>query len=325
MNIEAGLRRSSSAHPPLLHCEQRSLRQRKIARLAYDSEHGKLWQDIKAALDKIRARASKFATDAEWAFGKRTARVLGVLTLFAVVVTLLMVFLDWYVAPNKPDERKDLVLTLAQILGGTALLSGLYFTWRTLQVNREGQLTERFTRAIDQLGATDDKTGRPQLELRLGGIYALERIDKESPERAYHRTVMDVLTAYTREDASRDRGEYSRREPPADIQAILNVLNRRQEGGVPKDPVHHLDLRGAYLEGASLVGAALEGANLERSNLRGAALEGAKLQAARLQDADLRGAYLQVANLRGAKVTEEQLAAARSLQGATMPDGSKHP
>jgi hypothetical protein len=39
-----------------------------------------------------------------------------------------------------------------QILGGAALLSGLYSTWRTLQVNREGQITERFTRAIDQLG-----------------------------------------------------------------------------------------------------------------------------------------------------------------------------
>jgi hypothetical protein len=31
-------------------------------------------------------------------------------------------------------------------------LRRLYFTWRTLQVNHEGQITERFTRAIDQLG-----------------------------------------------------------------------------------------------------------------------------------------------------------------------------
>ena len=37
-------------------------------------------------------------------------------------------------------------------------------------------------------------------EVRLGGIYALERIDKESPERAYHSTVMEVLTAYVREN-----------------------------------------------------------------------------------------------------------------------------
>ena len=85
---------------PLLHCEQRSLRQRKVARLAYDSEHGKLWQDIKADLDKTGTSASKFAAAAEWAFGKKTARVLGVLALFAVVVALLFLSLHLYVAPN---------------------------------------------------------------------------------------------------------------------------------------------------------------------------------------------------------------------------------
>jgi hypothetical protein len=79
-----------------------------------------------------------------------------IVALFAVVVTVLLVFLHWYVGPTKPSEKMDLVLALAQILAGSALLSGLYFTWRTLQVNREGQITDRFTRAIDQLGKTDD-------------------------------------------------------------------------------------------------------------------------------------------------------------------------
>jgi len=137
--------------------------------LAYDSEHGKLWQDIKAVLDKTRVRSKKFATDAEWAFGRRTARVLGVVMLFAVVVALLLVFLNWYIAPTKPGDKKDLVLAMAQILAGTALLSGLYFTWRTLQVNREGQITERFTRAIEHLGATHADNSK-NLVLRVGGL-----------------------------------------------------------------------------------------------------------------------------------------------------------
>jgi hypothetical protein len=284
-------------------------------------------------LDATKAWAGKLAQNAEWILGRRAARVLGAVALLAVVVALLMVFLDWYVAPNHPGERKDLVLTLAQILGGIALLSGLYFTWRTLQVNREGQLTDRFTRAIDQLGSE-------KLELRLGGIYALERIDKESPERAYHRTVMDVLTAYIREDSGRDRGESSRptsasnedaeqhkgveqnaqptlRRPPADIQAILNVLNRRQQGGVPKDRVHHLDLRGANLERVSLVGAELAGAALEGTNLQGAALEGANLQGARLQGANLREAHLEAANLQSARLQGADLHAAH-LQVADL-------
>jgi hypothetical protein len=118
--------------------------------------------------------------------------------LVAVVVAVLFALLNWYIAPTKPGQRKDLILALAQILGGTALLSGLYFTWRTLQVNREGQITDRFTRAIDQLGKTDDK-GRKLFEIRLGGIYALERIARESEED--HWPIMEVLTAYIRKHA----------------------------------------------------------------------------------------------------------------------------
>jgi hypothetical protein len=59
--------------------------------------------------------------------------------------------------------------TLAQILGGIAVGIGIYFAWGNLITAREGQITERFTRAIDQLG-------NPSIEIRLGGIYALERI-----------------------------------------------------------------------------------------------------------------------------------------------------
>jgi hypothetical protein len=131
-------------------------------------------------------------------FGIRAVRVVGVVVLFALVIVQLFLVLDWYIAPTKPSQRKDLILTLAQILGGTALLSGLYFTWRSLQVNREGQITDRFTRAIDQLGKTDDK-GNKRLEIRIGGIYALGRIAKESKEDYW--PIMEILTAYVRQNA----------------------------------------------------------------------------------------------------------------------------
>ena len=111
------------------------------------------WAQTFAALATVGALIAR----TECIFGRRTARFLGVLALSAVVVALSLVLLNWYVAPTKPSGSKDLVLTLASILGGTALLSGLYFTWRTLQVNCEGQITERFTQAIDQLGKTNDQ------------------------------------------------------------------------------------------------------------------------------------------------------------------------
>ena len=143
--------------------------------------------------------------------------------LFAVVVALLLEFLNWYIAPTKPGDKKDLVLAMAQILAGTALLSGLYFIWRTLQVNREGQITEHFTRAIDQLGATDDK-GKARLEIRLGGIYGLERIAKDSPERDYS-TIMEVLTAYVRSNAP--RSPYEGHKPTSVTLRFLQAASMR--------------------------------------------------------------------------------------------------
>jgi hypothetical protein len=129
--------------------------------------------------------------------------------LVGIVLYILLFFaLWWFIRPDLGDttQKKDFAQLMAQIAGGLALLFGLYFTWRrveisqkTLEVQQDQQVTERFTRAIDQLGATDDM-GDPRLEIRLGGIYALERIARDSPERDYS-TVMEVLTAYVRENA----------------------------------------------------------------------------------------------------------------------------
>jgi hypothetical protein len=311
------------------------LRQRKVVGLAYHSQHGKLWQGIKAALDWTRAKASNFADAAEWAFGRRTARVLGVVVLFAVVVALLLVFLDWYIAPTKPGDKKDLVLAMAQILAGTALLSGLYFTWRTLQVNREGQITERFTRAIEQLGATHADNSK-NLVLRLGGVYALERISKESKED--HWSIIEVLTAYVRqhtpwrpEEAQQDaavqkKSEYStgKSEPSevpglaADIQAIMTVIRRRTRSFGNGEP-EFLDLHETNLSGADFWYADLTGANLFKANLTGADLSHADLTTASFVKANLTDADLEYADLKYASLWNADLTGA-DLTGANLTD-----
>jgi hypothetical protein len=132
----------------------------------------------------------------------------------AVVLGLI---LDWYIDPQTSTQKKDLVQALGLITAGVAGAVGIFFTWRgqrqtreaqeenqqntqaqlrhaqeELWLTRQGQITERFTRAIDQLG--HDRT-----EIRLGGIYALERIAKESEED--HWPIMEVLTAYVRQHA----------------------------------------------------------------------------------------------------------------------------
>jgi hypothetical protein len=96
----------------------------------------------------------------------------------------------------KAKAINDVRATLLQGIGGAVILLGAYFTYRQLQSGREqlrvaqqGQVTERFTRAIDQLG-------HAELDVRLGGIYALERIANDSADD--RTTIAEVLTAFVR-------------------------------------------------------------------------------------------------------------------------------
>jgi uncharacterized protein YjbI with pentapeptide repeats len=84
-------------------------------------------------------------------------------------------------------------------------------------------------------------------------------------------------------------------------------------------------LAGADLRGANLIYADLSDADLSKADLVEAYLIGANLTRANLNESNLGRADLSEANLSGAKVTAEQLDRAKSLKGATMPDGTVHP
>jgi uncharacterized protein YjbI with pentapeptide repeats len=85
------------------------------------------------------------------------------------------------------------------------------------------------------------------------------------------------------------------------------------------------NLGGTYLSGADLRGADLIDADLSNAHLSDANLSDANLSYANLRGTDLSDATLSGANLKGAfSWTEEQLSAAKSLQGATMPNGQKY-
>jgi hypothetical protein len=57
---------------------------------------------------------------------------------------------------------------------------------RTLDATRDGQIADRYTKAVEQLGSTT-------IDVTIGGIYALERIARDSPRD--HPTVMDRVPA----------------------------------------------------------------------------------------------------------------------------------
>jgi hypothetical protein len=86
-------------------------------------------------------------------------------------------------------------------------------------------------------------------------------------------------------------------------------------------------LKGADLTQATLTNADLTGANLTGTDLTGANLTWVRLAGAKLDKAILTRADLTHADLTGIKsITREELQRqAKSLKGATMPDGTKHP
>jgi hypothetical protein len=196
-------------------------------------------------------------------------------------------------------------------------------------------VTERYTKAIEQLGS--DK-----LDVRIGGIYALERVARDSAKD--HPTVIEVLSAFIREHSREIR---SASELPVgqalsirpDVAAALRVIVRRnpQRDENPVD-LTEAELPSAMLEDASLAGARLPGVNLERANLRavwfegadlratdltGADLEAAKLSYASLEDADLRGALLVRVKAIGTSFVGANLAGA-DMSGANFSDADFH-
>ncbi|MDQ1644971.1 MAG: hypothetical protein QOJ50_1155, partial [Cryptosporangiaceae bacterium] len=93
---------------------------------------------------------------------------------------------------DRADAVNAVRQTLLAAIAGLATAAGLTFTARTYLLARRGQLTERYGRAISQLAS--DK-----LAERIGGVYALEHVLRESA--VDHETVVDVLAAFVRERA----------------------------------------------------------------------------------------------------------------------------
>jgi hypothetical protein len=191
---------------------------------------------------------------------------------------------------------------------------------RTNEITEQGQVTDRYTKAIEQLGSPD----KP--DVRIGAVYALERIARDSATD--HPTVMEVLSAFIREHSREqwpppdadEAATYPVPQTRPDVQAAITVIGRRD---INRDRYRYrVDLTDANLPfadltGADLSGADLIGANLTRAKLTGAKLTGADLTNADLTNADLTNADLTGANLTDAKLTDANLTGAK-LTGAKL-------
>jgi uncharacterized protein YjbI with pentapeptide repeats len=224
------------------------------------------------------------------------------------------------------DSARGWLLTL-----GVGLFVGvaLMFIARSLVLLRRGQVTDRYTKAIEQVASKD-------LDVRIGGIYALEGVARDSATD--HPAVVEVLTAFVREHSRepwpppdsprttwitwrgrfRAGGRPQERSTRPDIQAAVTVLGRRDA----KRDTQPVRLNGADLTGADLSDVKLGGADLTEATLRDADLTRADLAGADLRDADLTRADRteatpRSADLGGADLTEAILRSA-DLRGADL-------
>jgi hypothetical protein len=236
---------------------------------------------------------------------------------------------------------------------------------RTLGVTERGQITDRFSKAIEQLG----QGAADSLDLRLGGIYALEQIVRDST--AWHQPVVEVLAAFVRQHARgvplpvgntiADQlgalgyiGSKEKWVPlPIDVAAAVRVLSRRDRDkdqqrvdlvGVDfrridfslttrrfeSTDFSYGQLQAAFLMFADLrkcyfISAQLQGATLRSSDLRGASFYLASLYGANLASANLEGADLAKADFESADLSEAVGLTIDQLKDAKISDTTKLP
>jgi len=270
------------------------------------------------------------------------------LGLFLLGLSLSAVWVLWRVpqwqaaawaeqAGANPRERFEIENasrgTLGQILSGVAVLAGLVFAWqqlgstsRSVQISEQGQITDRFTSAVEQLGSDN-------VSARLGGIYALEQIGRDS-ERDFV-PAMEVLAEFVRESEPDGGGTpTASSELRRDTVAAMRVIARRSpeqidlqaQQGIPCIDLADArlvrltlpagaNLSALCLDRADLSGAVLPAASFDRSDLTSASFAGSQLERTRFEgsvlfDADLSNSDLSLAEFVGSSLVEADLSAA---------------
>lgn len=256
----------------------------------------------------MRERALISATSGR-AAGMRWVFVL--LSLVAVIgIVAAWLLPPWLVQVAADEGKLPTAVRVAEVsaarqsilfaAGGLIALITLGFTWRrdgiakhVAAIQRDSQYTERYTRAVDQLGREDS------LAMRLGGIGALERLARESnTDREYITLLLSRwIRGQTADDNDYvvDERLHDRIDLRAAIEAYISLAGA--------DTLRGADLRGVDFRGLDLSGIDLSDADLRHAQFLDADLTGANLQRAQLDDAHFGGtAMLNGADLRHASL-----------------------
>jgi uncharacterized protein YjbI with pentapeptide repeats len=291
-------------------------------------------------------------------------RVIALIVVGIVLLTGAVVVVLWW-AGTRGLDGKDLVtarfdaLRVGLSIGvGSGGVFALYLAWRRQQSTEVGlrqkdrdqadvarayllqeqmaettkadaadrRITELYSKSVEQLGS--DKA-----PVRLGGLYALERLGQTVQEQ--RETIGNLLCAYLRmeytppselpnEPTHEQRDRYNQliqqhSQEHEVRQTALDIIIRHHDPGRPDQHWQELRVR---LQRANLTVANLARANLTDANLTRSNLTGANLTRANLTGADLYHANLYRANLAGANLTDANLTIAKltrsNLTGADL-------
>lgn len=269
-----------------------------------------------------------------------------------VVLFLAIVWLGalvWLFFPPQPPDptteaaeaaRQTAIAHRLEVLAFLGIFTAPLLFWRSYTAHQQaetarrqadtaeqGHITERFTKAIEQLGATREteaptasgpmrRETRPALEIRLGAIYALERIAQDSLRD--HWMIMETLQAYIRhnrpvvEDDEDDNGEVHA-PPREDVQAALTVIARRTARGRDYEKKHGLLVDWSQLNAC--------GAKLSRSIQSPDNFHMARFSGIELREANLSNSVFTHANLRNADLYKSDLSQS-DLAYAKMSDSA---
>lgn len=154
----------------------------------------------------------------------------------------------------RSDQKTAVREGAIKLAAGVGAAFAVVLAWGRLELSKQQQelaeqshYTERYTRAVDQLGSAEQ-------QIKLGGIYALERLTKDSP--ADKRTIIEVLCAFIRSTTP------TKQMRPSQHAALIVVTRSSGE----------LDLDRADLSDVTLSKPIFRTSSLSRTNFSYAAL-----------------------------------------------------
>ena len=256
-----------------------------------------------------------------------------------VVGVVSSVILWWWLHPKDSPtaSNSETVRNLGILIGG--VLAFVFALWRGWVAERQASTAQRQAEIALQQAATAQhqaETARQQastsglgllneryqkgaemlgsdvLAVRLGGIYALQRLAGEHPEE-YHVQIMKLFCAFVRNPKA-DVGMADDPKAPVreDVQAVMDAIGTRSEHHlqIEQKAKYRLNLRKVNLRHVSLTGADLRRADFSGSILAESWMDGANLSSVKLDHIDFSGADLTSANLSGADLTHADLSCA---------------